>query len=57
MIGLVVFIAGILFFVVGMTADFIGMGGSPGIGDRQIEGIGAGVIMASVGAVLMRRTL
>jgi hypothetical protein len=56
-IGVVLLIAGILCLVVGVAADPLGMGGSVGIGDRQIEGIGAGVIVISIGAVLMRRTL
>ncbi len=54
-IGIVLLVVGVLLLIVSLAADSLGIGGSPGIGYKQILGAVAGVIVAVVGYVLMSR--
>ena len=54
-IGLVLLILGIVFLIVSVAADAIGIGHDPGFGNQQTAGTAAGAIVAIVGAILMRR--
>ncbi len=54
-IGIVLVVVGILLLILSLAADAIGIGGSPGIGYKQILGAVAGVVIAVVGYVLMSR--
>lgn len=47
---------GVLLFLVSLTADSIGIGEGTGIGWKQILGSVAGLVIAAVGIVQMRRT-
>ncbi len=46
---------GILILLVSLLADFIGVGGYPGIGYKQIIGIVIGIGIAILGWVMPRR--
>lgn len=48
--------AGVLLFLVSLTADAIGIGEGTGIGWKQILGSIAGLCIAAVGIVQMRKT-
>ncbi len=54
-IGIVLLVVGVLLLIVSLAADSLGIGGSPGIGYKQIIGAVAGVVVAGVGYVLMSR--
>ena len=54
-IGLVLLIVGIVFLIISVAADAIGLGNDPGFGYQQTAGTAAGAIVAIVGAILMRR--
>ena len=46
---------GILVFFVSLTADAFGIGEGTGIGWKQISGVVVGLMIATVGAVQMRK--
>jgi hypothetical protein len=46
---------GVLLFLVSLTADSVGIGEGTGIGWKQICGAAAGVIIAAIGLVRLRR--
>ncbi len=54
-IGIALLVVGVILLVVSLAADSLGIGGSPGIGYKQIIGAVAGVVVAAVGYVLMSR--
>lgn len=54
-VGIVLLVVGIILLIVSLTADYIGIGGTPGIGYKQILGAIAGAVVAVVGYVLMSR--
>jgi len=47
-------VAGVLLFLVSLTADAIGVGEGTGIGWKQILGAVVGVVIAAVGMVQLR---
>jgi len=53
-LGLVVLVIGVLLFLVSAFADALGIGGSPGIGWKQILGVIVGVAVAAYGLMKMR---
>jgi len=53
-IGLVLLIVGIVFLIISVAADAIGLGRDPGFGNQQWAGTAAGAVVAIVGAILMR---
>ncbi len=53
-IGLVLLIVGIVFLIISVAADAIGLGNNPGFGFQQGAGTAAGAVVAIVGAILMR---
>jgi len=53
-IGLVLLIIGIVFLIISVAADAIGLGNDPGFGYQQWAGTAAGAVVAIVGAILMR---
>jgi hypothetical protein len=54
-IGVALLIVGIVFLIISVAADAIGVGRDPGFGYQQTAGTAAGAIVAIVGAILMRR--
>jgi len=48
-------VAGVLLFLVSLTADAIGVGEGTGIGWKQILGAVVGVVIAAVGMVQLRK--
>ena len=54
-IGIALLIVGIVFMIISVAADAIGVGNNPGFGFQQTAGTVAGAIVAIVGAILMRR--
>ena len=50
-------VAGVLLFLVSLTADTIGIGEGTGVGWKQITGAVIGVVMAAIGMVRLRREL
>ncbi len=54
-IGLALLIGGIVFLIISVAAEAIGLGSDPGFGAQQTTGTVAGAIVAIVGAILMRR--
>jgi len=54
-IGIALLIVGIVFLIISVAADAIGLGHDPGFGYQQTAGTAAGAIVAIVGAILMRR--
>lgn len=53
--AVVFLVAGVLLFLVSLTADAIGVGEGTGIGWKQILGAVVGVVVAAVGMVQLRR--
>jgi hypothetical protein len=51
----VVLTIGVLLFLISLTADSLGIGEGTGIGWKQICGAAAGVIIAAIGLVRLRR--
>jgi hypothetical protein len=51
-LGIVLLVVGIVFLILSLVADPIGIGGSPGFGRDQILGAIAGAIVTVVGLVL-----
>ena len=52
----IILAAGALLFLVSLTADAIGIGEGTGIGWKQILGSVAGLVIAVVGIVQLRKT-
>jgi len=48
-------VAGVLLFLVSLTADAIGIGEGTGFGWKQIVGAVVGVVTAAIGVVQLRR--
>ena len=48
-------VAGVLIFLVSLTADAIGIGEGTGIGWKQITGAVIGVVIAAIGMIRLRR--
>lgn len=53
-VGRLMWIAGVLLFLVSVAADYLGIGGAPGIGWKQIAGIVLGAAVATVGLIKLR---
>jgi hypothetical protein len=53
-VSVVLLTAGVLLFLVSLTADSLAIGGAPGIGWKQISGAVVGVVLAAVGMVKLR---
>ena len=53
-VGMALLVVGVLLFLISAVADPLGIGGSPGIGFKQIAGIVVGVVLAAIGMVRMR---
>ncbi|MCU0233571.1 MAG: hypothetical protein MUE90_06000 [Thermoanaerobaculales bacterium] len=51
----VLLVAGVLLFLVSLSADALGFGPSPGIGLKQLAGAVVGVVLAAVGMVQLRK--
>jgi len=51
----VILVAGVLLFLVSLTADAFGIGEGTAIGWKQITGFMVGLIVAAIGAVQMRK--
>jgi hypothetical protein len=54
-LGIISVVVGVLLLLVSLMADYVGLGGSPGIGGRQIIGAVVGAIVALAGFVVMRK--
>jgi hypothetical protein len=54
-VPVVLLVAGVLLFLVSLSADVLGFGPSPGIGLKQLAGAVVGVILAAVGMVQLRK--
>jgi len=55
-ISLVIIIVGLIFTIISMIADFIGIGSYPGINTAQLGGIAIGLVIVLIGLLLMRTT-
>jgi hypothetical protein len=53
-IGVVLLVVGVLIFLISAAADSLGIGGSPGIGWKQMLGMGVGVVVAAAGMTNLR---
>lgn len=53
--GLLFTIAGIVLFILSLTADWIGIGLKPGIGFGQIAGMVIGIIIAVYGLKILSK--
>jgi membrane associated rhomboid family serine protease len=53
-IYLIVIIIGAILTLISLIADFIGIGSYPGINSAQLAGIVIGLIIVSIGLILMR---
>ena len=53
--GVVLLVVGVLVFLVCLAADSIGIGEATGIGWKQITGAAAGVVIAAIGIVQLRK--
>lgn len=53
--GVVLLVVGVLVFLVCLAADSIGIGEGTGIGWKQITGAAAGVVIAAIGIVQLRK--
>lgn len=51
----ILLVAGVLLFLVSLTADVTTIGEGTGIGWKQISGAVVGVVIAAIGIVRMRR--
>jgi len=51
----ILLVVGVLFFLICLAADAVGIGEGTGIGWKQITGAVVGVIVAAVGIVQMRK--
>jgi hypothetical protein len=47
--------AGVLLFLLALTADSLGLGGTPGLGYKQLLAAFAGMIAAAVGMAGLRK--
>jgi hypothetical protein len=54
--GGVLLIVGVVLLVLSAAADWLGIGGFPGVGWKQILGIAAGAVVAVAGFCRLRRT-
>jgi hypothetical protein len=54
-LGMIAVLVGVVLLLVSVLADYIGLGGAPGFGTRQIIGALAGAIVALAGFVVMRK--
>jgi hypothetical protein len=52
--SVVLLTAGVLLFLVALTADSLGLGGTPGVGYKQVLVAFAGMILAAFGMAGMR---
>ncbi len=52
----VLLVAGVLLFLVSLTADVTAIGEGTGIGWKQIVGAVVGVVLAAVGMIKLRKT-
>jgi LPXTG-motif cell wall-anchored protein len=53
--GIVLLVVGMVFFILSLIADLVGVGSSHGFGPQQIIGIILGAILAVVGFFLFRK--
>jgi hypothetical protein len=53
-VGVALVVVGVLLFLISAAADPLGIGGSPGIGMKQVAGIVIGVVLAAIGLVRLR---
>ena len=53
-VGAALLVVGVLLFLISAAADPLGIGGSPGIGIKQVAGIVVGVVLAAIGMVRLR---
>ena len=53
-VGVTLLVVGVLLFLISAAADPLGIGGSPGIGIKQVAGIVVGVVLAAIGMVRLR---
>jgi len=53
-IGAILLVAGVLLLLISATADSLGIGGSAGMGWKQVAGIVVGVAVAVIGMVRLR---
>lgn len=53
-LGIGLIVLGVIVLIVSLAADSFGIGGTPGIGWKQLVGAGVGVIVAIVGIWSMR---
>ncbi len=53
-VGVVLLVVGVLLFLVSAAADSLGIGGSPGIGWKQMLGMVIGVVLAATGMTNLR---
>jgi len=53
--SVMILVAGVLLFLVSLTADTIGIGEGTGIGWKQITGALVGVVVAAVGMVQLKK--
>lgn len=49
-LGMILFLIGLIIFILALSADFIGLGAYPGYGYKQVSGfiVGAAAIIAGV---------
>ena len=52
-IGTGLIVIGVILLIVSLFSDSLGLGGAPGIGLKQIAGMGVGVIVAIIGGWLL----
>lgn len=53
--GIVLLAGGVILLIVSLAADFLGIGGAPGFGYKQIVGAVVGVIAAVAGFIYSRK--
>lgn len=54
-VGVTLIIVGIVFLIMSLILDTVGIGSSPGFGNNQITGAVMGVLMIIVGWILTRQ--
>ena len=53
--GMILLVVGVLLFLVSVTADYLGIGGAPGFGWKQIVGVVVGVVIAAIGMIRLKK--
>ena len=54
-LGMISMLVGVVLLLASLMADYVGLGGAPGFGTRQVVGAACGAIVAMAGFVVMRK--